>query len=65
MAKNKRFVRVYKQGSVTSNEIWVDLETHVMYFCHGAGYGVAMTVLVDAEGKPMLYREDREYSPER
>ena len=64
MAKDKRFIKIYKQGGLTCDEIWVDRQTGVQYYVHSAGYGVAMTVLVDAEGRPVPYREDREYSPE-
>ena len=56
MAKEKRFEKVYSQGSMSANEIWVDTQTGVQYFYHGGGYGGGMTVLVDAEGKPLLYR---------
>ena len=34
----------------------MDTQTGVQYFYHGGGYGGGMTVLVDAEGKPLLYR---------
>lgn len=57
MAKGKRFEKVYSQGSLTNHEIWVDTETGVQYYYHGGGYGGGMTVLVDAEGKPLLYRK--------
>ena len=52
MAKEKRFEKVYSQGAMSTNEIWVDTQTGVQYFYHGGG----MAVLVDAEGKPLLYR---------
>ena len=41
---------------MSTNEIWVDTQTGVQYFYHGGGYGGGMAVLVDAEGKPLLYR---------
>ena len=56
MAKEKRFEKVYSQGAMSTNEIWVDTQTGVQYFYHGGGYGGGMAVLVDAEGKPLLYR---------
>ena len=56
MAKEKRFEKVYSQGSMSANEIWVDTQTGVQYFYPGGGYGGGMAVLVDAEGKPLLYR---------
>ena len=52
MAKEKRFEKVYSQGSISANEIWVDTQTGVQYFYYSGG----MAVLVDAEGKPLLYR---------
>lgn len=52
MAKEKRFEKVYSQGSMSANEIWVDTQTGVQYFYYSGG----MAVLVDAEGKPLLYR---------
>lgn len=55
MTKEKRFEKVYSQG-ISTNEIWVDTQTGVQYFYHGGGYGGGMVVLVDAEGKPLLYR---------
>ena len=51
MAKEKRFEKVYSQG-ISTNEIWVDTQTGVQYFYYSGG----MAVLVDAEGKPLLYR---------
>ena len=52
MAKEKRFEKVYSQGSMSANEIWVDTQTGVQYFYYSGG----LAVLVDAEGKPLLYR---------
>ena len=51
MAKEKRFEKVYSLG-MSTNEIWVDTQTGVQYFYYSGG----MAVLVDAEGKPLLYR---------
>ena len=48
---------MYGQGVFTGNEIWVDTETGVQYLYHAAGYSGGLTVLVDAEGKPLLYRK--------
>ena len=55
MTKEKRFEKVYSQG-MSTNESWVDTQTGVQYFYHSGGYGGGMAVLVDAEGKPLLYR---------
>jgi hypothetical protein len=51
---DKRFVRVYSDGAFGSNEIWVDRETGVNYLYHASGYSGGLTVLVDAEGKPIV-----------
>ena len=57
MATKERFEKVYGQGVLTETEIWVDTETDVQYLYHSAGYSGGLTVLVDAEGKPLLYRK--------
>ena len=51
---DKRFVRVYSDGAFGSNEIWVDRETGVNYLYHASGYSGGLTVLVDAEGRPIV-----------
>ena len=59
MAKKEtdRFVKVLaKNGFVTSSEIWVDTQTGVEYLYHASGNSGGLTVLVDAEGKPLLHR---------
>ncbi len=50
----KRFERIYKQGKMTQTEIWVDKETGVNYLYMQNGYSGGLTVLVDAEGKPVI-----------
>ena len=62
MAKDKRFTKVYAQGAMGGLEIWVDTETSVQYLFRLSGYGGGMTVLVDQEGKPLLYKPDRQKS---
>ena len=59
MAKTERFEKVYGQGVFTGNEIWVDTETGVQYLYHAAGNSGGLTLLVDADGKPLLYRKTR------
>ena len=55
MEKEKRFEKVYSQGKLTTNmEIWVDRETGVNYLLYQSGYAGGMTVLLDAEGKPVV-----------
>ena len=59
MAKKEtdRFVRVLEEsGIITSSEIWVDTQTGVEYLYHASGNSGGLTVLVDAEGKPLLHR---------
>jgi len=51
-----RFFKLYSQG-LGGTQIWVDRETNVQYLWHAEGYAGGLTVLLDAEGKPLLYRE--------
>lgn len=53
MAKDNRFEKTYSQG-MGSVEIWVDKETGVNYIYRQSGYSGGLTVLVDAEGKPVV-----------
>ena len=53
MAKEKRFEKVYSQGT-TGIEIWVDQVTGVNYLYHTTGYSGGLTVLVDKDGKPIV-----------
>ena len=50
----KRFVRIYSDGMVTVNEIWVDTRTGVNYLYHAAGYSGGLTPLLDRDGKPVI-----------
>lgn len=52
--KEKRFKRVYSQGTLEHMEIWIDRETGVNYLFHAAGYSGGLTPLLDAEGKPVI-----------
>ena len=56
MARGKRFEKIHSDGAMSGSEIWVDTQTGVQYFFHASGYAGGMCVLVDAEGKPLLYR---------
>lgn len=49
-----RFERVYKQGTLSIVEIWVDRETGVNYLYHEDGYSGGLTALLDREGKPVV-----------
>lgn len=55
MAKD-RFVEVYDQGAINVRKIIVDRETGVNYLLASTNKtsGVGMSVLVDAEGKPVV-----------
>ena len=56
--KEQRFIKVLEEsGFISSSEIWVDTRTGVQYLYHAAGSSGGLTVLVDAEGKPLLYRK--------
>lgn len=52
--KEKRFEKVYSQGSFTGIEIWVDKETGVNYVFGFNSYAGGMTVLLGADGKPVV-----------
>lgn len=54
--KEKRFVRTFSEGSLSTTEIWVDRETGVNYLFHAAGYAGGLTVLLDREGRPVVTR---------
>ena len=63
MAKDKdqRFVRILDEsGFVTANELWVDRQTGVTYLFHCNGNAAGLTVLVDANGKPVISPSPRE-----
>lgn len=54
----KRFEIIEKQGKMMQFQVIRDNETGVLYMSQAQGYGLAMTVLVDADGKPLV---DDEY----
>lgn len=57
MGKEKRFERIYNQsGFVSDVSIWVDRETGVHYLFTYSGNAGGLTVLLDAEGKPVVDR---------
>lgn len=55
---NERFVEVYSQGVTNVRKVFVDTETGVNYLLASSNMtgGCGMTVLVDAEGKPVVTR---------
>lgn len=54
MAKEKRFEKVYSQGTLEPFEIWIDRETGVNYLYHVSGYAGGLTPLLDRDGKPVI-----------
>ena len=48
-----RFIKIYREGDL---DIYYDKETKVQYMLVNNGYGAAMTVLIDSDGKPLLYQ---------
>ena len=55
--KEKRFLRVHAEGggfSSPATYILVDKETGVNYLYAASGYGGGLTVLVDANGQPIV-----------
>ncbi len=52
--KDERFEKIYTQGKLEGNEIWVDKETGVNYLYHFSGYSGGLTPLLDKDGKPVV-----------
>ena len=50
----KRFVKIYSDGVLGANEIWVDQKTGVNYLFHASGYAGGLTPLLDRDGKPIV-----------
>ena len=55
-AENERFIQIYNQSSRDGFRIYYDKETKVMYLISDIYKGGGITVLVDKDGKPLLYR---------
>ena len=56
--KEQRFIKVMEDsGFISSNEVLVDTQTGVQYLYHAVGNSGGLTLLVDAEGKPLLYHK--------
>ena len=59
--KDTRFIKVLEEGGfLGGSEIWVDTQTGVQYLLHYNGNAAGLTVLVDAEDRPLLYRRTPE-----
>ncbi len=59
MKYSDRFMVIHSEGNSLTNGkkvIYVDRETGVQYFFCQTGYAGGLTPLLDAEGKPLLYK---------
>lgn len=54
MAKTDRFVKIYTQGAMRINEIWVDTETGVNYLFSASGNAGGLTPLLNRDGTPIV-----------
>ncbi len=54
MNPTDRFIRIYKQGTFSVMEIWVDRMTGVNYLYHQDGYSGGLTPLLDPNGNPIV-----------
>lgn len=50
----KRFVKIYNQGTIDVTEIFVDRETGVNYLFRGAGNAGGLTPLLNKDGTPVV-----------
>ena len=57
-AENERFIQIYNQYSKDGFRIYYDKETKVMYLISDIYKGGGVTILVDKDGKPLLYGEE-------
>lgn len=57
MEISDRFITVY---SDFCNTIYADKETNVLYFWHFGGYSGGLSVMVDENGKPLLWDKTNE-----
>ena len=61
--KQERFVRIHSEN-MGSEQILVDTKTGVNYLWTTCGYAGGLTVLVDADGKPIVTAVPREEDEE-
>ena len=54
-ATDNRFILIYNQSSSDGFRIYYDKKTKVMYLVSDIYKGGGITVLVDKDGKPLLY----------
>lgn len=57
-AANERFIQIYNQHSKDNFRIYYDKKTKVMYLVSDIYKGGGITVLVDKDGKPLIYGEE-------
>lgn len=55
MPCDNRFICIYKQSDGFLYRIVVDKDTKVMYLFSKTGYGAGLTVMLDSNGKPLIY----------
>lgn len=53
-SNKKRFVKTYSQGTMEGCQVVVDRMTGVNYLYRFSGNSGGLTVLVDADGKPVV-----------
>lgn len=53
----KRFTEIYTQGNLKVTKVLRDNETGVLYMLHQEGFGAGLTVMLDADGKPLLDKD--------
>ena len=59
--QEKRFVKILsEEGFLGGSELWVDRQTGVTYLFHYNGDAAGLTVLVDANGRPVISSVPRE-----
>ena len=58
--KKDRFIKVYSQRSLfgINERILVDVETGVNYLFCTEGYGCGLTVMLNADGKPIVWSKE-------
>ncbi len=55
----KRFEKVYTQGTLETIKILVDKQTGVNYLFVASGYAGGLTPLLDRDGKPVISPVER------
>ena len=58
--KKDRFIKVYSQNSLfgCNERILVDVETGVNYLFCAEGFGCGLTVMLNADGKPVVWTRE-------